>query len=83
MEDQPKEKKKYVYSKEKIREYNKRFYDSHKEPIQCELCYTMYKYHNKHNHIQSKIHQAGLNIYSKVVEETLNETNTSNSPNSN
>jgi len=56
------EKKKYIYSKEKIHEYNKKFYDSHLEPIHCDICCMSYKYHNKYNHLKTKIHQMAIKI---------------------
>ncbi len=55
-------KKKYSYSKEKRQEYNKKFYDTHSEPLQCDICLQHYKYHNKYNHLKTKIHQMALKI---------------------
>jgi hypothetical protein len=72
VKDQVKEKKKYVYSKEKRHEYNKTFYDSHKESIECPVCFSKFKYHNKYNHLQSKIHITALNIYNKFKNESNN-----------
>jgi hypothetical protein len=55
-------KKKYIYSKEKIQEYNKNFYEKHKEPIECLICLQKYKYHNKYNHVNTKIHKMAMKI---------------------
>jgi len=55
-------KKKYIYSKEKIQEYNKNFYEKHKEPIECPICLQKYKYHNKYNHVNTKIHKMAMKI---------------------
>lgn len=62
MEEIKSEKKKYIYTKEKRQEYNKKFYETHQEPIQCDICLQYYKYHNKYNHLKTKIHQMALKI---------------------
>lgn len=67
MESQ-KEKKKYSYSKEKRQEYNKTFYETHQEPIQCPDCGLYYKYHNKYNHIKTRLHLLALKIKSQKQE---------------
>jgi hypothetical protein len=60
------EKKKYIYSKEKRQEYNKTFYESHKTPIKCDICLEEYKYHNKHNHFKTKIHQMAVKLRNNI-----------------
>ena len=62
MEEIKFEKKKYIYTKEKRQEYNKKFYETHQEAIQCDICLQHYKYHNKYNHLKTKIHQIALKI---------------------
>jgi hypothetical protein len=59
-------KKKYTYSKEKIQEYNNKFMEKHKEPIECPICFCKYKYHQKYNHQKTRIHQNAEKIISKL-----------------
>jgi hypothetical protein len=55
-ENEIEQKKKYKYSTEKVKEYNKRFFEKHSEPITCDVCFQKYKYYSKHNHQRSKFH---------------------------
>lgn len=63
MEDN--EKKKYKYSKETIKGYNDRFMEKHKEPIECPICLQKYKYHNKYNHLNTRIHKMAIMLKEK------------------
>jgi hypothetical protein len=63
-------KKKYVYPKEKIQEYNKRFLDKYKDiKIECEVCLKEYNYFAKSHHLNSKFHLNSI----KVIEKTLRD----------
>jgi hypothetical protein len=51
--------KKYTYSKEKVKEYNSKFFNNNKEKkITCEICNKQFSYFGKWKHEQSKFHQA-------------------------
>jgi hypothetical protein len=61
--------KKYKYSKEQIKQYNKTFYEAHREPIKCDICLQMYKYHNKYNHVKTKVHRVAQQIKDNFKKE--------------
>ena len=58
------EKKKYIYSKEKVQEYNKRFLDKHKDlKLNCDICLQDYSYFSKSHHNKSKFHMNAVKIH--------------------
>jgi len=60
------QKKKYTYSPEKIKEYNRRFMEAHKDDkFLCEQCLKTYSYFNRYHHVTSKFHQNSLKIIEK------------------
>jgi hypothetical protein len=61
------QKKKYIYSPEKVKEYNQRFFEKHSEPITCDICEQKYKYYSKNNHLKSKLHQVALKCTNKKL----------------
>ena len=57
-----KEKKKYTYSLEKIKEYNERFKQKHKDNIiTCSICFKQYNELNYY-HPRSKQHQLAIQL---------------------
>lgn len=63
MSNEEKPKKVYKYSKEKIQEYNKRYYDKHSgEVITCNICFKKYNGLNKSYHPHSKTHLMALQL---------------------
>jgi hypothetical protein len=63
MSEIKKEKKVYKYSKEKIQEYNKRYYEKHSnEIITCNICFKQYNGLNKSYHGHSKNHLMALQL---------------------
>jgi hypothetical protein len=67
-------KKKYIYSPEKIREYNKRMYEKKKdeEPFECSICHGLYKYFNRSHHINTDIHQRVLKHLEQEKQKKMN-----------
>lgn len=65
-----KDKKRYIYPPDKIREYNKRMYDKNKdkERYECPVCFGVYTYYNKSHHTHSEIHQRAI----RYLEEKKN-----------
>jgi hypothetical protein len=55
-------------SKEKMREYNQKFFNKHKDTdIKCEVCYRTYKYYNKSKHMLSKGHNIAIKIRNEIA----------------
>ena len=60
--------KKYIYSKEKIKEYNKNYREKYKDEKQyCSLCFKYYPTLSKVYHIHSKQHQISLHILTSLL----------------
>jgi len=67
-------KKIYVYSPEKIREYNKRMYDKNKEKerFECPICYGVFTYYNKSHHNNSELHKRAIKHLEEKKIEKMN-----------
>jgi len=66
--------KKYIYSPEKVREYNKRMYDKNKERerFECPICFGVYTYYNKSHHNNSELHKRAVKYIEQVKEKKMN-----------
>jgi len=63
MESIPQTKKKYIYSKEKIKQYNETYRNKHKDDLlNCLICHIEYKKFNHHYHSKTKVHKNALKI---------------------
>ena len=59
--------KKYIYSKEKIKEYNENYKNKHKnEIIKCDVCLKEYTKFNSFYHKKTKLHQTALLIRNEL-----------------
>ena len=69
-----KEKKRYIYPPDKIREYNKRMYDKNKEKerYECPICFGVYTYYNKSHHTHSEIHQRAIRFLEEKKNKKMN-----------
>lgn len=72
MSDQEiKEKKKYNYPKEQIKNYNNTFKDKHKDVlITCDICLSTYSALNKSYHPRSKRHSIAIAILQSLCTPT-------------
>ena len=60
-------KKKYIYSKDKIKEYNDRFKLKHKdEQLLCAECFANFKYESKYYHSKSKRHLMAIELQKHI-----------------
>ena len=58
------EKKKYIYPKEKMQQYNKTFMEKHKDDRKtCEQCLKEYSIFARSHHEKSKFHINSLKIH--------------------
>jgi hypothetical protein len=69
-----KEKKRYIYPPEKIREYNKRMYDKNKEKerYECPICFGVYTYYNKAHHTHTEIHLRAIKFLEEQKQKKMN-----------
>ena len=68
-----KEKKKYIYSKDKIKQYNQTYKLKHQDNIiECDLCFKKYSVINRHYHSLSKQHQIAVKILQTLSSPKVN-----------
>jgi len=69
-----KEKKRYIYPTEKIREYNKRMYEKNKEKerYECPICFGVYTYYNKSHHTHTELHQRAIKYLEEQKKRKMN-----------
>jgi hypothetical protein len=62
-----KQKKKYIYPAEKIKEYNQRYYQKNNYEITCDICFKKYTGVSKSYHPNSKTHLMALQLLQSLT----------------
>jgi len=62
-----KKKKKYVYDKTIVHDYNQTYFNKHKDiEIKCDICTQTYKFYSKFNHKNTKLHKMAIQLRQNI-----------------